>query len=360
LLGIRVTTSVNLLLALLMMAVFTGINAIGLRALKYLIYVGITCEIVATLVVGLALVIGFRRQPLSILTHVATSPGSVYTASAAGALLAALAYGGWIILGFDSCGAIAEETIHPRRGVPRAVMMSVITVGIVDIIASLGVLLAQPNLRAAITGAEADPIGAAVREGLGGWAAKPFLGVVVLGFISCGLAVQAATVRVVYSFSRDSMIPFHRAWARVNQRTQTPLNAVFLTGVLGAVIFVYAKTLSVLVGFATGGYFLAFFCPVFAALLVRLRRRWRYEPGQFSLGPFAMPVLIVAVLWSGLEFVNIAWPRQPNLPWYQNWAVELAAIIIGGLGALYYVARQPYRNIPRIEEPKQAAELRPP
>lgn len=355
LIGVRLTTGMNLLLAVVMMIVFTGINAVGLRALKYLVYIGITCEIVATLAVGAALIIGFRRQPVSVIVHVATNPASFYTASAAGALLAALAYGGWVILGFDSCGAIAEETVNPRRGVPRAVMMSVISVGIVDLIASLGVLLAQPSLRAAISGTEPDPIGAAVRSGIGGWATTPFLAVVVLGFISCGLAVQAATVRVAYSYARDSMLPFHRTWARVNHRTQTPLNAIFLTGVLGVVIFAYAKTLSVLVGFATGGYFLAFFCPVFAALLVRVRRRWAYAPGQFSLGRLAVPVLVVAVLWSGLEFINIAWPRQTTLPWYENWAVELAAAIIGVIGAVYYFARRPYRHIGIAAEREQRA-----
>ena len=32
---------------------------------------------------------------------------------------------------------------------------------------------------------------------------------------------------MLWSFSRDGLVPLHKVWARVNPRTQTPVNAVW-------------------------------------------------------------------------------------------------------------------------------------
>jgi TRAP-type C4-dicarboxylate transport system permease small subunit len=41
---------------------------------------------------------------------------------------------------------------------------------------------------------------------------------------------------------------------------------------------------------------------------------------------------MAALLWLGFEIVNIAWPRQPEAPWYQNYAVIVVFVILGLAG----------------------------
>ena len=78
---------------------------------------GIAAEAIASVGIALALLLVFREQDFSLLTHTlgaeALSGGSV-----APALLAALAVGGWVFIGFDACvGASGGDA----RGVaPRA------------------------------------------------------------------------------------------------------------------------------------------------------------------------------------------------------------------------------------------------
>jgi len=78
------------------------------------------------------------------------------------------------------------------------------------------------------------------------------------------------------------------------------------------------------------GFYVAFIFPVLAALVVRLKGQWK--PGPFSLGVLGPVVNVAALLWLGFEIVNIAWPRQSEEPWYQNYAVVVVFVILGLAG----------------------------
>jgi hypothetical protein len=42
--------------------------------------------------------------------------------------------------------------------------------------------------------------------------------------------------------------------------------------------------------------------------------------------------------------VNMAWPRTPDAPWYDNWLVALSAAVGVGVGAVYMVLARPYEH----------------
>jgi amino acid transporter len=335
------TTGQSILLALLMMAMTTAVNVVGLQLLRYTVNIGIACEAIASVGIGIALILFFRQQPVSVLTDTGGVAGGGHYLPA---FVAAVAIAGWVLLGFDACGSVAEETRDAARQVPKAIVMSIVCVGIVDLIAAFALVLGNPDIGAMVSGAQADPVSAAVVAGLGGWAKTPFLVVVVTSFIACGIAVQGATVRVVFSYSRDGMFPLARVWRQVADWNRSPVYATLLVAVLASLAFAYANVLSVLVAFATGAYYVGFLAPVAAALYLRIRGRWRDVPGPMALGGRLGFVLnAVAALWLTFELINIAWPRYGDLPWWQNWAFLLGMGAFGIAGLAYFLARRPDR-----------------
>ena len=64
----------------------------------------------------------------------ALSGGSVLAA-----LLAALAVGGWVFIGFDACVGAAEETHDAARHVPRAIWIALLSVGVLVILNAVAV-----------------------------------------------------------------------------------------------------------------------------------------------------------------------------------------------------------------------------
>ncbi|MEE6169535.1 MULTISPECIES: APC family permease [unclassified Mycolicibacterium] len=325
--------------ALILMAVFTFVNAIGLDLLKWTLNIGIAAEVIATLGISIALITFFREHPFSVLWDTSLRPeGTAWWP----AFVAAIAISGWIILGFDACGSLAEETQDPKRDVPRAILISLFTVGLVDLLGAAALMLASPDLGAIISGEVPDPVSSAVENSLGTWAAKPFLAVVIVSFTACGIAVQASTVRVLFSFARDRMVPFSTIWSRVSKRNHSPVYATLLIGTLASLAFIYANALSVLVSFATAAYYVSFLAPVAGVLYVRMRGRWNSE-GRWSLGKMGVGINMLAAVWLVFELINIAWPRSSDLPWWQNWAVEVGFVAFGLIGLVYFLKARPDR-----------------
>jgi amino acid transporter len=205
-------------------------------------------------------------------------------------------------------------------------------------------MLATPSLSAVVGGEVSDPVSGAVVAGLGSWAQKPFLAVVVTGFVACGIAVQATGVRVVYSYSRDGMLPFSGVWSRVAGWNQSPVFAVLIVAILSALAFMYANALSVLVGFATGAYYVGFLAPVGAVAYLQFKKRWRPSMSGYAFGSVGVLVVGAALVWLTAELINIAWPREVGLPWWQEWAFILGMTGFGLVGLVYFVWARPDRR----------------
>ena len=52
-----------------------------------------------------------------------------------------------------------------------------------------------------------------------------------------------------------------------------------------------------------------------------------------------MVVNVVALAYGVLAMINMAWPRTPDAPWYDNWLVALSAAVGVGVGAIYLLLR---------------------
>jgi amino acid transporter len=87
---------------------------------------------------------------------------------------------------------------------------------------------------------------------LGDTAAKFLVFIAIVGQFFCGLASVTANSRMIYAFSRDGALPGSKFWHKINPKTRTPTNAVWLGVVLSALV----GTLSL---YQKGGYSTAFF-----------------------------------------------------------------------------------------------------
>lgn len=339
----------HVFLALGLLAVVTFVNSVGLKLLKFVVNFGVGAEFIASILVAFTLLIFFRSVPVA---HLIQPHAAGITGSSIPALIAAIGSSAWVIVGFDACGNVAEETNDARRQVPRAMLMSVIAVGCVDTIAAVGWTLSIPEGQYA-----GEPISASVVEHLGSWAEIPFLLITLTSFTACGIATQGAATRVIYSFSRDSQIPGARLWRIVTNFNDSPTPAVLLVAVLSAGAFLYANGLEVLVNFTAGAYYIGFLCPVGALLFARLRGRWVDPPeSPYNYGRFGNIVLSsIAVVWLAAEVVNIAWPRAPRESWYHNYGFFVG---LGGwavVGILYLWLGRPFR----AEQPTTIPERHP-
>jgi amino acid transporter len=103
---------------------------------------------------------------------------------------------------------------------------------------------------------------------------------------------------------------------------------------------VSADALTKIVSFAALGIYLGFMMVVLAALRARLKG-W-VPSGKFTLGAWGLPITIAAFTYQVLAALNMAWPRTPDAPWYDNYIVVLSAAIVIGVGLAYMLIAKPY------------------
>ena len=349
LVGIEPTPDAVVLTGMVLVGICAAVGALGVDVLGRVVRVGIAAEALASVAIGLLLLLAFREQDLAVLGDTlgaeAASSGSV-TAGA----LAALAVGGWVFIGFDACIGVSEETRSAARQVPRAIWISLLAVGALVILNAFAVALAHPDLRAVVAGEDADPVATAVVSAFGGWAEKPFAAVVLTAFLACGMAAQSATGRAIFSIARDGVLPASGFLRRVDRRG-VPMGAIATTAViaaLGLLLGLDSAAVGSLIAFGTAAIYVAFLLIALAALVARVRGTW-VPAGAVRLGRAGLAVNALAVAWLAFEAVNIAWPRDslapPGAPVYQVWAAPIVLAAIAVVGLSYLLAAKPHRRL---------------
>jgi urea carboxylase system permease len=300
----------------------TLINAFGVRLLSILNNIGVGTEILGMLVFALVLLFFANNQSPSVLldTHgtEAATGGQYLPAFALGMFMAL-----FVVYGFDTAGTFGEETVDASRQAPRGVIWSVIVSGLVGTVFLIAVILAIPDMDAAIAEGQAlgFPIATTIQAtltydilGTGITVGEVYLFVILASVFVCTLAIQGAATRMMFSMSRDRHLPGGSLWGRVNGTFKTPANAAIAVGVLAAIPILVIGPLG---GFsvsiaATGLIYFSYLLTNIGVLNARFRG-WPHKPAWFNLGRWGKPVNILAIVYGGLMLLNIAIWQDPNL-----------------------------------------------
>jgi amino acid transporter len=307
-------------------------NLYGGRLLKGLIYIALTAEVIASAGIGITLLIFHRVNPFSVIF---STGGTGHGASwLTGAFLLPVAYIAYTFIGFEASASIGEEVKESRRVLPKAIMLCLVVGGVLVILASLGLVLAIPDMAAAVSGKDANPIATTLETSYGSAAGRTLLIALVIGFASSMIAVQTAVTRAIWASARDRVLPGTRLLGRLSGREHLPRYAIGLTIVIaGALLFAgTTKVFALLVTFSAFGFYVSYWFPV-AGLAYK---HWRgHSPTSDAWGGRSIRLITtVAVIWLTAEIVNLLWPRPVFSEWYLNWGSLIMTGVLAVLGAV--------------------------
>ncbi len=314
-------------------------NLFGRWLLKGLIYIALVAEIVASAGIGIILLAFHRINPWSIIFN--TGGTGHGTGWLFGAFLLPIAYIAYSFIGFEASASIAEEVQESRKVLPKAVILSLAVGGVLVIVASLGIVLAIPDMAASVSGKDANPVATTLVHAFGSGSGRALLITLAIGFTSSMIAVQTAVTRAIWASARDRLLPGTRLLGKLSGRENLPRYAIGLTIIIaGALIFAGAsKVFTLLVSFSAFGFILSYYMPI-----VALRyRQWRGQsPTDNAWGARSIRVVTtVAAVWLTAEIINLVWPRPVFSEWYLNWGAIIMTAVLGLVGALIVLADLP-------------------
>ena len=217
----------------------------------------------------------------------------------------------YTITGFDASAHVSEETKGANVSAPKALIRSIYISAIAAWLLNVAMTQAIPTgayktgLASIINDADGkiSLIPAPLRifeQSVGGNMSKLIIFIAIVGQFFCGMCGVTANSRMVYAFSRDGALPGSKLWHRINPKTRTPTNAVWLGITLSFIVGLlsivqadnYAVAFFALVGITAVGLYIAYVIPVFLRL-----RKPDFKPGPWTLGRWGKLVGWTAVIY---------------------------------------------------------------
>ncbi|PYI10243.1 amino acid transporter [Aspergillus sclerotiicarbonarius CBS 121057] len=193
----------------------------------------------------------------------------------------------WTMSGYDSPFHLSEECSNANIASPRAIVMTSGVGGLLGWFLQLVVAYTVTDIDAVINSDLGQPWASYLLQIMPRKTALAILSLTIISGFSMGQGCMVAASRVTYAYARDDCFPLSKYWKMVNTRTQTPVNAVILNGVLGILMCLLILAGDVAIGalFSIGGIaqFVAFAIPI--AIRVFFVGH-RFRKGPWHLGPF--------------------------------------------------------------------------
>jgi amino acid transporter len=187
-------------------------------------------------------------------------------------------------------------------------------------------------------------------DSIGRTGAELLLLVVIGAQLFCGMSSVTANSRMIYAFSRDGALPGSDIWHRVNKRTRTPTNAIWLAAggalVLGLPYLWNGAAYGAVTSIATIGLYIAYVTPTF----LRLRQGDSFQRGPWHLGRRSYVIGWTAVTWVVIIAILFMLPQFGPIGWKTfNYAPVAVAVVIGYAGIYWLVSARKWFKGPRVQ-----------
>jgi amino acid permease (GABA permease) len=312
------------------------VNTFGVRLVALLNDVSVWWHVVgvAVIVGALAIVPAQHQPPEVVFAAFANNTGweSTFYVALLGLLLAQ-----YTLTGFDASAHMTEETRQAAVAGPRGIVMSIVVSLVAGWILLIGVTFAIQDYDHALSSPTGVPPAQIFLDALGPTGGKLLLLIAIGAQLFCGMSSVTANSRMIYAFSRDGALPASRFWHRINRRTRTPTNAVWLAAggafLLGLPYLWNATAYAAVTSIAVIGLYIAYVLPTY----LRLQQGDAFVPGPWHLGRWSRVVGWIAVAWVCLISIVFMLPTVYPITWANLNYTPVAVVAVLGFAGIWWV-----------------------
>lgn len=347
--GFSATPPHTILLFGIILLVHGLLNQFGVRIVALLNDVSVWWHVLGVLVIAGALaLLPDRHQSLGfVFGHFANNTGwsSTFYVGLLGLLLAQ-----YTMTGYDASAHMTEETHDAARSGPRGIVMSIVVSLVAGWVLLIGITFAIQDYNGELNTKTGVPPAQIFIDALGLTGGKLLLLVAIGAQLFCGMTSVTANSRMIYAFSRDGALPLASFWHRINKRTRTPTNAIWLAAagafVLGLPYLWNVTAYAAVTSISVIGLYIAYVLPTF----LRLRRGDDFERGPWHLGRYSRAVGTIAVAWVVFITVLFMLPTaSPITPANFNYTPVAVLVVLGFAGLWWLVSARTWFTGPKVQ-----------
>lgn len=201
-------------------------------------------------------------------------------------------------LGFDSVTTFSEETIDPRKNLPKAIFLVALIGGALFILISYFLHLVYPQYHAF---KDADSASLEIAKYIGGKLFESiFLGGYITGALASGLSSHASVSRLLYGMGRDGVLP-KKVFGQIHAKYRTPaVNILIVSVFMLTAFFVDLVTASSFINFGALVAFTFVNLSVISHYFIREKLRKKFDFLQYLMIPLIGAGFSIW-LWANLD-----------------------------------------------------------
>ncbi|GAB3934907.1 amino acid permease [Kribbella albertanoniae] len=347
--GFSATPGHTILLFGIILLVHALLNSLGVKLVARLNDISVWWHIVGVLfIVGALVLLPDNHQSAGfVFGHFVNNTGweSTFYVGMLGLLLAQYTF-----TGYDASAHMTEETHDAARSGPRGIVMSILVSLGAGWVLLIGLTFAIQSYDGALESGTGVPPAQIFIDAVGLTMGKVLLLVVIGAQLFCGMASVTANSRMIYAFSRDGALPGSSFWHKINPKTRTPTNAIWLAAggafVLGLPYLWNTTAYTAVTSIAVIGLYIAYVLPT----LLRLAQGKNFKPGPWSLGRWSRPIGIIAIIWVAFITVLFMLPQvSPVTGSTFNYTPIAVLVVLGFASAYWFLSARRWFTGPKVQ-----------
>ncbi|HVK21556.1 MAG TPA: amino acid permease [Actinokineospora sp.] len=347
--GFAATPGHTILLLGIILVIHGALNTFGVRVVAMLNDISVWWHLVGVgVIVGVLIIVPDKHQDASfVFGEFVNNTG---WSSPVYVFLLGLLLAQYTLTGYDASAHMTEETHDAAVAGPRGIVNSILVSLAAGWVLLIGLTFAIQDYDGALGSATGVPPAQVFIDAAGVTTGKFLLLICIGAQLFCGMAAVTGNSRMIYAFARDGAIPGSQIWHKINKRTRTPTNSVWLAAVGAFVLAVpylwSATAYAAVTSIAVVGLYVAYVIPVF----LRVRRGDDFQPGPWHLGRWGRPVGIVATVWVGFIFVLFMLPQSYPVTWDKlNYTPIAFLVVLGGAGLWWLASARKWFTGPKVQ-----------
>lgn len=204
-------------------------------------------------------------------------------------------------LGFDAISTLAEESINPEKSVGKAIIFSILIIGVIFIVISFFCGIAYPNYKAL----NVDTAFIDIITFVGGkWLTVLTSITLVLSFgVATTQASQAAVSRILFAMGRDGVLP--KKLGTIEKKRQTPIIATIVVGIIIVPLSIICDLglISTMVSFGALFGFMLLNISIVYKFYISDKEKRKESPVKSAVLYLIFP--IIGLLVTGWIFINL-------------------------------------------------------
>jgi len=240
----------SLLISVVVIWIVTFIHLKGINLVSKINNFGVITEIIGVFI--LIIFLGyflFKKSDLDILNNLNNLSISDFTLKS---FALSILLGAWCLTGFEAAADMSEETKNPKFTVPKSIKYSLVSSGILGLIIILlsTIFLSTNNYQKINNNYLTDML----QFEFGAPIYLTTLFFIIIAIFACAVACMATASRLIFSMSRDSILPKSK-WLSFIDKNKSPSNSLIFIGVISTLFIIIFKKIELITSVsAISGY----------------------------------------------------------------------------------------------------------